>query len=85
MLSQRITEALRIIYDVLKDTGINWTLGGSTSLLLQGVDVAPRDIDIVTDKQGAISIGELLKKYEIKKVEYVETEKNRILFWQIQN
>lgn len=68
-------KALRIIYDALKDRGINWNLGGSTNLLLQGVDVAPRDIDIVADKQGAISIGELLENYAIKKVEYVETEK----------
>jgi hypothetical protein len=75
MLNQRIMKALRIIHDTLKDTRINWTLGGSINLLLQGVDVAPRDIDIVTDKQGAISIGELLKNYEIKKVRYVETEK----------
>lgn len=75
MLNQQIMKALRIIHDTLKDTRINWTLGGSTNLLLQGVDVAPRDIDIVTDKQGAISIGELFKNYEIKKVRYVETEK----------
>lgn len=75
MLNQQIMKALRIIHDTLKDTRINWTLGGSTNLLLHGVDVAPRDIDIVTDKQGAISIGELFKNYEIKKVRYVETEK----------
>jgi len=44
-------------------------------LALQGVEVTPRDIDFVTDKQGAFKIRELLKDYEIKKVELTKTEK----------
>lgn len=44
-------------------------------MALQGVEVTPRDIDLVTDKQGAFKIGELLKDYEVKKVELTKTEK----------
>jgi hypothetical protein len=49
-------------------------LAGSFSLALQGVDVVPHDLDLMTDRQGAFTINALLKKYEKKKVEYSETE-----------
>jgi len=44
-------------------------------LALQGIDISPRDIDILTDKKGAFQIQELLKDYEIKKVELTKSEK----------
>jgi hypothetical protein len=49
-------------------------LAGSFSLALQSVAVVARDIDLMTDRQGAFTINALLKKYEKKKVEYSETE-----------
>jgi hypothetical protein len=45
------------------------------NLALQGVDVEPRDIDIVTDKTGALKIGQLLKEFVIEEVKYKEGEK----------
>lgn len=50
-------------------------MAGSLSLALQGVDVEPHDIDLLTDRQGAFRINAILKKYEKKKVDYSETEK----------
>ena len=50
-------------------------MAGSLSLALQGVNVEPNDIDLLTDRQGAFRINEILKKYEKKKVEYSEAEK----------
>jgi hypothetical protein len=50
-------------------------LAGSLSLALQGVNVEPHDIDLLTDRQGAFRINAMLKKYEKKKVDYSETEK----------
>jgi predicted nucleotidyltransferase len=48
---------------------------GSLSLALQGIDVEPHDIDLLTDRQGAYRINAMLKKYEKKRVGYSETEK----------
>ena len=50
-------------------------MAGSLSLALQGVNVEPHDIDLLTDRQGAFRINAMLKKYEKKKVDYSETEK----------
>jgi hypothetical protein len=50
-------------------------LAGSLSLALQGINVEPHDIDVLTDRQGAFRINAMLKKYEKKAVEYAETEK----------
>ena len=49
-------------------------LSGSTSLALQQVDIEVHDIDIVTDKYEAIALENILKEYEIKEMEYSETE-----------
>jgi len=75
VLDNRFVKALRIIVGRLENKGINWVLGGSVNLALQNVHVSPRDIDILTDKRGAFQIGELLKDYEIKKVEFTKSEK----------
>jgi len=75
MIDHRFVKVLRIIVSRLENKGINWVLGGSLNLALQGVEVTPRDIDLVTDKKGAFKIGELLKDYEIKKVGLTKSEK----------
>ncbi|NHI89793.1 MAG: hypothetical protein EAX87_09735 [Candidatus Thorarchaeota archaeon] len=47
---------------------------GSASLALQGVDITPNDIDILTDEYGAFKIGVLLKEFEIKPVSFSQTD-----------
>jgi len=50
--------------DVLRRTdgsGVDWWLGGSAALAVQGVAVQPRDIDLVADAAGALRLGELLE------------------------
>lgn len=74
MISRKIKEVLKIVCTKLKGKGIDWVLVGSTNLALQRINVTPHDIDILTDKKGAYSINELLRDYEIKKVEYRESE-----------
>ena len=67
---REIVEALKVITRRLRDAKIKWVLVGSTSLALQGVDVSPKDIDILTDKDGAFEINKLLKEYEVKSVQF---------------
>ena len=50
---------LRIVYDVLESAGVNWAVTGSLGLALQGVPVAPHDIDIETDAEGTYRVAEL--------------------------
>jgi hypothetical protein len=40
--------------------GVNWWLAGSGALAVRGIDVSPRDLDLITDAAGAQRICELL-------------------------
>jgi hypothetical protein len=40
--------------------GVDWWLAGSGALAVRGVDVSPRDLDVITDAGGAQRLGELL-------------------------
>jgi len=80
MISQKIFNVLQIIYNKLKNQDIKWVLVGSTSLALQRVDINPFDIDILSDRDGAYRIGELLKEYGVKPVEFGSSEDFRSYF-----
>ena len=51
-------EGLRVLAERLEGSGLAWFLAGSAALAVRGVDVAPRDLDIVVDD--ASRLGELL-------------------------
>jgi len=70
MLNLKIIKVLKIIKQKLKEKKIRWVLAGSVSLALQGVKIKPRDIDIISDKEGAFRFNELFKKYEVKPVKF---------------
>jgi hypothetical protein len=40
--------------------GVDWWLAGSAALAVRGIDVSPRDLDVITDAAGAQRLGELL-------------------------
>jgi len=67
-MNKKRFDALKIICGKLKNKEIKWVLAGSTSFALQGVKIKPKDIDILSNKGGALKINKLLKEYEIKPV-----------------
>ena len=71
---QQLTAVLKTITEKLKNKRINWFLGGSTSLALQSVDVIPHDIDILTDKKGALAIQKELTEFTQESVTYKESD-----------
>ena len=52
--------ALHDLVRLLDGEGIDWWLGGSAALAVRGLDVMPRDLDLIVDAAGAIRLGELL-------------------------
>ncbi len=70
----QITHVLNYLGDVLK-IGEKWIVGGSTASFLQGVNIIPRDIDILTTKKGAFEIEKKLQKYVKKSVKLEKTKK----------
>lgn len=74
IMKKAITEALRVISRILKGRDLEWVLVGSTSLALQGVKVYPKDVDVLTGKDEAYEIAELLREYEVYPVSFKRSE-----------
>ncbi len=54
---------------------VKWAIDGSTSLALQGIDLKPHDIDILTNSEGALAINESLREYNVKPVTHSSNQK----------
>lgn len=72
--------ALRIIYEQLRNTDIHWALTGSLNFALQGVPVEPRDIDIQTDEAGSYAIERLFREHVVRPVAFRASERMRSHF-----
>lgn len=53
-------EALSALLHRVARADLDWWLAGSAALAVRGLDVGPRDFDLVTDAAGAQRLGELL-------------------------
>ncbi|HEX7065215.1 MAG TPA: hypothetical protein VF199_09155 [Bacillales bacterium] len=51
------------IYERLQEQKIPWVLTGSLAFAMQGVPLTPNDIDIQTDRDGAVAIENLFKSF----------------------
>ena len=51
-------DALELLLERLDGVRVDWWLTGSAALAVRGVDVAPRDLDLVTDDEGARLLAE---------------------------
>ena len=67
-LSRKFINSLVVVTEEIRKLGIKWVIVGSASLALQGVQVRPQDIDILTTRGGADAINAQLKEYETKEV-----------------
>lgn len=63
LLPERIVQVLRIICPILNDAQVEWAVSGSLALVLYGLPVVPKDIDLQTDRLGAEQIALLLSEY----------------------
>jgi hypothetical protein len=60
-----ILQAFELIQPLLQDKNVDWLIGGSTGLLLQGVPITqpPRDLDIYVDASSASVVYDTLHRY----------------------
>ena len=56
-------EVIGIVYDSVKDLKINWHLNGSFNLIVHGLNVKVKDLDIETDEKGLRLFREKLKDF----------------------
>jgi hypothetical protein len=83
-ISPEMMHVLAFVKEKLENHRVDWVLIGSVSLALQGVDVEPKDIDILTDKEGALSFNEIFKEFVVRPIEWSETEVFKSYFGRFQ-
>ncbi len=81
MVSNNIVEALRIISSKVKNNNLNWAIIGSANHAIQGVDVEPRDIDILADLETGKIINDCLKEFTRSNTKYEYVKKERVEAW----
>jgi len=65
MFSNDFIQALKIVYEKLENTGIDWVLEGSARLVLSGMDFDPQDLDIALEFKNLKKAKEIFKEYYI--------------------
>jgi hypothetical protein len=65
-------QALAAFVQIVGDQNIDWWLTGSAALAVRGMEIEPRDFDLVVDDAGAQRLGELLLPYLYEPVVRVE-------------
>jgi hypothetical protein len=66
MLPDNFIKSIKLITSELQNKNIKWALVGTTNLALQGLDVKPNDLDIVTFANHIQVFERIFKDYIIK-------------------
>lgn len=69
MRTELFASALRLISQRVDSSSIDWALTGSLSFNIRGLDIQVHDIDIQTDKHGALDIEDRLKEFVTEPVQ----------------
>jgi len=77
MINSKFTHAIKVIHQLLDEKKISWALIGSTNMQLQGMNVNPRDLDIVVQLKDLEKMKNIFSGYlasEIRKLEPMTIE-----------
>jgi hypothetical protein len=77
MIDARYLNILRKICAYLQDCHCHWAITGSLGLSLQGMAMEVNDIDIQTDRDGALEIESRLSATVVEPVRYLVSERIR--------
>lgn len=69
MLNQNFIDTLKLVSNRLTSNGFIWAIIGSTNLALQGIDVSPRDLDIISTMDVLPKIKSIFQEYEVAEIE----------------
>ncbi|MEM4780957.1 MAG: hypothetical protein QXG03_05295 [Halalkalicoccus sp.] len=70
--------ALVEFHDELAGHDVTWALTGSLNLALRGLDVDPDDVDVMTDAEGASTVGSVLEERVVRPVARSRSREKRI-------
>jgi len=75
-LPQELERALLEVSDILSRTDIRWLLVGSTARYLNGLDVIPKDLDIIVEANRVYEVDRLFAAnfLAVKRIKYSSSE-----------
>jgi hypothetical protein len=79
-INHNILKAFDRVYSLMKNEDIDWVLTGSLSFFLQGIDMAVKDIDIQSSRNGIYKIQDVLSPFVTRPVVYSESNGIRSYF-----
>jgi hypothetical protein len=62
-------KALMSFLERISVDNIDWWLAGSTALAIRGIDLVPRDLDIITDSHGSEQLGRAMSEWLVEPVQ----------------
>ena len=68
MLSTNFKDVIKSISEKVKDKDIKWALIGSANMFLQGIDIVPNDLDIITNPIDLKVFDKQFKEYIVKSI-----------------
>lgn len=74
MLNQNFTNTLKIISQRFSENDILWAIVGSTNLALQGLDISPRDLDIIVTIENLAKMKNIFPEYEVFDIEEMNSK-----------
>lgn len=74
-IPEPIRQVLVILAEKLESSKTGWAVTGSTSLALQGLDIVPNDLDILTDEEGAYSFAKRFRDHAVEPLEWKTSSK----------
>lgn len=80
MEEEKIKQVLKKIAGMMNSLGVEWSLVGSVNLLLQGMNVRPRDLDITISYRDFGKIKEFFSDFDFKIRDLSNGEAQEILF-----
>lgn len=83
-MKENTQKALEKILSEVSATKLIWAVVGSTGLALQGVNIEPHDIDILTTERDIFKFEKILKIFVTEPVKYAETKFFKSYFSKLQ-
>ena len=80
MISKKLIDVLNKITQRMNKTNVQWALVGTTNHLLQGMDVRPKDIDIIISHSDLEKIKKAFSDFDFQIGEFPNKEAQKMSF-----
>ncbi|MEK6917854.1 MAG: hypothetical protein AABW51_02800 [Nanoarchaeota archaeon] len=74
MINEQFKDAIKVVYERLDNNTIGWALIGSTNLALQGMDLSPKDLDLVMKLDSLVYMPMLFSDYSTSRIEELKPD-----------